>query len=469
AEERKRSQDAFSNDEVDIIVATIAFGMGIDKSNVRYVLHTAMPKSVEHYQQETGRAGRDGLSADCCLLYSYQDFRVWEGILNKSEDDEARAIAQQKLRDMLNYCQRTVCRHKALSEYFGQPYTRKNCGACDMCRTPTEIMEDSGSIAGHILAAVRHLGDIAGPSYTTLILTGSKEERILMRRHNKCAGYGTLKSYDKQVVRDWIEQIVHQGYLEKQGEYNILVITEKGRAALAGDDAPQLSQPAPKPKRAPKKIAATKAAAVYAWVDPDLFESLKKVRLDKARELGVPPFVVFSDAALRDMARRMPGNRREFLAVEGVGEKKCEAFGDFFIAAIRDYQENHPGAATETMPPPPPPPKPPRKINTSKRQAAALFAQGMSIEKVAETIGRSPSTVAEYCAQYLSEQQKKSPAPWVSQEIMDTVSQAFAELNTERLKPVFERLNGKIPYWKIRLCKACLENSGSYGGQGKST
>ena len=274
ASDRKRNQDAFSNDEVDIIVATIAFGMGIDKSNVRFVLHAAMPKSIEHYQQETGRAGRI-LPADCCLLYSFQDFRVWESIIDKMEDGNAQTVARRKLNDMLDYSRNLTCRHKMLSIYFGQPYAKERCNACDICLQQVEGMDNAAEIACHILDAVRALDHIAGPSYTTLVLSGFEDPRILSRGHNTLPAHGALAEYDANAIRDWIEQLTQQGYLEKRGEYSILVITGKGWKVLDGKESPHLTRP--EGKRAKPLVIRSKTNS-EGPVDPLLFISARCAR-----------------------------------------------------------------------------------------------------------------------------------------------------------------------------------------------
>jgi len=348
---RKRNQEAFSKEDVDVVVATVAFGMGIDKSNVRYIVHAAMPKSLEYYHQETGRAGRDGLPADCWLLYSYQDLRIWEFIVRKNAVDapEAAEIAAEKLQDMFAYCERPVCRHKAIVSYFGETYPDRPCGACDVCQPQSvDAIENTAEVSQTILSCVTELGAIAGPTYTTLILTGSKEERVLAKGHDHLKNYGALASTDSKNVRDWIEQIVRQGYLEKTGEYNILSLTPKGAAALCGEETPQLAKPF---KKTAKKTQTRKArsdkglkplALSKEPYDRQLFEILRQTRRAMAQELNVPPFVIFSDAALRDMARRKPQNHIDFLGIHGVGKKKCQAFGDQFIQVIREYDETQP-------------------------------------------------------------------------------------------------------------------------------
>jgi ATP-dependent DNA helicase RecQ len=383
--DRKKNQEAFANEAADIIVATVAFGMGIDKSNVRYVIHGAMPKSVEHYQQETGRAGRDRLEADCTLLYSYADFQLWRNIVEKNES-EGTEVDLQKLQDMVRYCDQPICRHKSLVEYFGEPYPDRSCGACDVCLGDIETRADAEQIGRCILSAVLDLEGMAGPTYTTAVLTGSREERITAKKQDHLPSFSLLETHDERSVRDWIEQLVYQGYLSKTGEYNILSLTPKGLALNRGADTPILTdrQPrreprerkprpqrvttaewavfgdgvlvrVPKPQRSmaaekPERRTATQKPERRTRAekelpddlgpfDPSLFQVLRQLRREKAAELSVPPFVVFSDVALRDMARRKPLDRAAFLEVQGVGQRKCEAFGDEFLDAIQRYCE----------------------------------------------------------------------------------------------------------------------------------
>lgn len=453
---RKRNQEAFTKDETDIVVATVAFGMGIDKSNVRYVIHAAMPKSIEHYHQETGRAGRDGLPAECRLLYSYADFRLWKSIIEKSEDQGAE-IAAAKLQDILRYCGQAVCRHRALVTYFGQVYPDEPCGACDTCSGDGEVMENAAVIARAILGCVAELGSMAGPTYTTLVLTGSREERVLAKGHHELASYGALASEGAQAVRDWIEQLARQGYLEKTGEYNVLVLTRKGVVAQQRGETPQLAQPCTKrpQKSRPSKVLPSET-------DQGLFEVLRKVRRMKAEELNVPPFVVFGDASLRDMAQRKPADRAGLLSVYGVGQRKCEAFGDEFIAAIRDYRESHPESGSGA-------PEifgttPRSQVRTPKsdtqRRASDMFALGHSIEEVAESLERRPSTIEGYLLEYIREREITDPNPWISASVFERVREAAASTGGERMRPIRDFLTDEVSYEEIRICMACLRNTG---------
>jgi len=333
--DRKNNQDQFINEKVDTIVATVAFGMGIDKSNVRYVIHTGMPKSLEHYQQESGRAGRDGLEAECCLFYSGSDYGIWKSLMRDMPAD-AYKVAMVKLSGIYSFCTGGVCRHRAILRYFGQDLEEESCDACDMCMGELDYIDDSLVTAQKILSCIARLDQRFGGDYTALVLTGSTEKRIMENGHNTLSTYGLLSDYSKHIIRDWIEQLTGQGYIEKHGEYNVLNITETGWRVLRREETPRLLKPVERPVKASK-------VATDSWegVDKGLFEALRRLRSTLAGRKKVPAYVVFGDAALRDMARRRPSLVDGFLEVKGVGKKKCEQYGDVFLAAIKDYCEAH--------------------------------------------------------------------------------------------------------------------------------
>jgi ATP-dependent DNA helicase RecQ len=334
--DRKHNQEAFIQEKINTIVATIAFGMGIDKSNVRYVIHTGMPKSIEHYQQESGRAGRDSLEAECVLFYSGGDYGVWKH-LTKDMGPEARDIALAKLGRLYGYCTGGVCRHRALLEYFGQDYNKPQCEACDICLGQLDLVENSLVTGQKILSCILRLEQRFGAGYTASILTGSREARILENGHDQLTTYGLLSHQHKRTVHDWIEQLTGQGYIEKTGEYNTLTVTNKGWDMLKGKQAPRLLRLIQKP--AQQKVAQVSRDS-WEGVDRCLFEALRVKRAKIAGTRHMPAYVVFGDAALRDMARKRPNTTERFLEVKGVGQAKCRQYGTAMINTITEYCED---------------------------------------------------------------------------------------------------------------------------------
>ncbi|MDA1051470.1 MAG: DNA helicase RecQ [Planctomycetota bacterium] len=341
-QQRQRHQDAFIAEQADVIVATVAFGMGIDKSNVRYVIHAGMPKSLEHYQQESGRAGRDGLEAECCLLFSGADFLTWKRMIEESEPD-AREGALVALHDMDHYCHSVVCRHASLVRHFGQQLASDNCAACDVCLGQLDQVDDPLTIGKKIVSCVLRLRERFGADYTALVLVGSRDQRIVQQGHDRLSTWGILAEVNKNSIRDWIEQLVGQKFLLKEGEYHVLKVTESGRRLLRGELTPRLLKPSAKSTTERSNSARSDKAGsgeqldAWAGVDRSLFDLLRKFRQQQAADQHVPAYIVFSDAALRDMARRRPSTLDRLLHVRGVGEKKRQDYGLQCLALIADH------------------------------------------------------------------------------------------------------------------------------------
>ena len=340
-DERRANQEAFLTERADIVVATVAFGMGIDRSNVRYVIHAGMPKSLEHYQQEAGRAGRDGLEAECLLLVSGGDYGLWKSVI--AAEGEPPPGALRKLGEMYAFCQQAVCRHRALVTYFGQPYERPSCGACDVCLGETVQGGDTAGVAARIMEAVAELRGRFGAAHVADVLAGAATARIGQLGHDRLAAYGALRGERKAQVRAWIDQLLAHGLLARSDdEYPTVVLTESGRAVLRGEGtAPALATagalrptPADAPARSDGDRPAPPEEAPTAY-DRVLFDTLRALRRRIADERGVPPYLIFSDASLREMARLRPRTPTAFLEVKGVGEWKAAEFGERFLAAIR--------------------------------------------------------------------------------------------------------------------------------------
>ncbi len=466
--DRHKHQDEFLNDDAEIVVATVAFGMGIDKSDVRFVVHTGAPKSLEHYQQETGRAGRDGLDADCWLFWTIANFITWRKMLS---DLPAEAFQQSddSLRAMERYCNSVVCRHRALVEHFGQEYPGGNCGACDVCLDQLELVADSKVLGQKILSCVVRVKESFGAGYVAQVLTGSKEARILDNGHDQLSTYGLLRESPATHVRDWIEQLASQGYLVRTGEYNVLAVTPKGWEVLRGDASPQLLKPAAKIAKAARGTRTE--AASWEGIDRELFEVLRGVRRKLATDRGVPPFIVFGDTTLRDLARRRPTTLEAFRAAHGVGDKKTADYGEIFLDAIRTYCAEH-GQTTDTVAVTESPaasrsrttrvvePVESQAVATtpSKQTAFDLFQQGRTLDEVMSATNRAKATVSEYLVEFIEQMHLSDPTPWVDLGTFERVRTACRHSPDGRLRPIFEALEGTVTYDTIRIALACLRN-----------
>jgi len=333
---RRQNQEDFIQDRAQLIVATVAFGMGIDKPDVRFVIHAGMPKSLENYQQESGRAGRDGLEAECLLLYSGGDYGRWQAMC-QDQSAAGQDAAAQSLSAMYGFCTGTTCRHRALLAYFGQAM-ESTCQSCDVCLGELKTLGDGLVVAQKILSCVVRLKEGYGADYTAKVLAGSRVQRILDQCHDQLTTYGLLSHEQHGNIRDWIEQLVAQDYLVKSAEHSVLRMTEAGWKLMRdGEGELLLSE---RRKTGGRRASASRKRAVDdEHLDPELLRLLKSLRLNLARDQSVPPYLVFNDAALNDMARRKPTSSIEFLEVHGVGLKKCKTYGDAFVECIKSYTQ----------------------------------------------------------------------------------------------------------------------------------
>jgi ATP-dependent DNA helicase RecQ len=455
ADARHRVQDAFADESLDVVVATVAFGMGIDRSNVRCVIHATMPKSIEHYQQETGRAGRDGLEAECILFYSGSDVMRWEGLITKSASEASEgadieaiiAPAMELLDHMQRLASNARCRHRALVEYFGQTYDASSCNACDVCLNEIEAVPDSTLIAQKILSCVARVQQRFGVMHIVEVLSGANTEMIRKCRHEQLSTYGLLKELPKAAITNYVYQLVDQGMIARSpGDRPILSLNDASTEILKGRRQVKLLRPPESALRASKTETAS-----WENVDQGLFERLRELRRTIAHERGVPPFVVFSDAVLRGLASARPTTAEGLRGIRGIGEKKASDLGDRFIAAIAEYCAAH-NVRTNLHSFGEAAPNPVEiKFNPIKDEARAMFARGCTIDQVMLKTGRARSTVSEYLVEFIATERPESVAPWVDQAIYDRVVQASLDVNEDRLRPVFDKLEGAVPYDHIKI------------------
>ncbi len=331
SQQRQQSQDAFKRDDINIIVATVAFGMGIDKPNVRFVVHYDLPKNIEGYYQETGRAGRDGLPAQAILFYGLGDSILIKGFIEKIADAEQQRIELHKLNCMIAFAEAQTCRRQVLLNYFNEQLS-EDCGNCDICRNPPETYD--GTIdAQKALSCVYRLQQNYGANYVIDVLRGKSLQRIKQLGHDKLSTYGIGQHLTQEEWHSIFRQLIHLGLLEQDiARYSIIKLTEDARSVLRGKKIITLAKARVKEeiiKTSKKKLLSNEVS-----YDSILFEKLRNLRKELAHAAGVPSFVVFSDVSLREMASKLPKNKREFLEVNGVGQKKLETYSDAFLAVI---------------------------------------------------------------------------------------------------------------------------------------
>lgn len=332
-EDRSYTQEAFQKDEVQIVVATIAFGMGIDKSNVRFVVHYDLPKHIEGYYQETGRAGRDGLPAECLLLFGISDLSQLQGLIEKNENPHQKRIELHKLKAMVAFAEAQTCRRKVLLNYFGERLVA-DCGNCDVCLNPPE-QYDATEDCRKALSCVYRVGQSFGIGHVIDVLRGADTQRIKQLQHNKLSTYGLGKHLSVEAWASVLRQLIHHGYLEQDiGQYSILRLTEAARPLLRGEIHLTLAKPRFQVAAITKNHTRKPVESAY---DTALFERLRQLRKQIALEEKVAPFIIFNDTTLVELALQRPVTAQAFIRINGVGQHKLVRYSERFINEIQDF------------------------------------------------------------------------------------------------------------------------------------